>query len=203
MPATAARCDRSFGELTRLVFGAAMTVDAVFELLDVHVEAGRRAPEPTAPTTTRSAAQVWVGSIGYERYRVNTDFAARLRDAGVECLIDVRQLPISRRRGFAKSALAEAIAGVGVEYVHMRELGNPKPTRDLYKSGRTEEGRAGYEGYLLGEQHAALVKLASRLAERRCALMCVEHDAHVCHRSVIFDALRDELGVAVEVAEIG
>ena len=48
-----------------------------------------------------------------------------LADAGVERLIDVRELPISRRRGFAKTALGEALAAEGVEYLHMRSLGNP------------------------------------------------------------------------------
>jgi uncharacterized protein (DUF488 family) len=92
---------------------------------------------------------------------------------------------------------------VGIEYVHMRALGNPKPTRDLYKSGRIAEGRAGYGRYLLGEQRAALSELAVLLQEKRCALMCVEHDPTTCHRTVIMDAVRDELGLALNVAQLG
>ena len=85
----------------------------------------------------------------------------------------------------------------------MRSLGNPKPTRDLYKSGHTAEGRAGYEHYLLGEQRGALDVLAEQLRDKRCALMCVEHEAAVCHRDVIFSALRVELGLKIDVAEVG
>ena len=48
------------------------------------------------------------------------------------------------------------MADVGVEYVHIRALGNPKPYRDLYKSGRVEEGRRCYEKHLLSEQRGAL-----------------------------------------------
>jgi hypothetical protein len=32
--------------------------------------------------------------------------------------------------------------------------------------------------------------------------MCVEHDPTTCHRTVILDALRDELGLKLDVAEI-
>jgi len=136
------------------------------------------------------AAAVWVGSVGYERYKENGDFARRLHAVGVERLIDVRELPISRRRGYAKTALSEAMAAVGIDYLHIRALGNPKPFRDLYKSGRTAEGREHYERYLLGEQRAALSELAALLPEKRTALMCVEHDPLTCHRTVILDALR-------------
>jgi uncharacterized protein (DUF488 family) len=195
-----AQDSRSFAELTQTVLGRSLSVKQVFDLLGAG-SSDARLDIPEERNTV--SEQLWVGSIGYEHYRLNTDFTARLRDAGVERLIDVRQLPISRRRGYAKSALSAALAADGIEYVHMRDLGNPKPTRDLYKSGHTAEGRAGYEEYLLGEQRDALDALADQLAAKRCALMCVEHDSAVCHRDVIFNALRDELGLHVDVADIG
>jgi hypothetical protein len=199
--ASVARDSRTFADLTRAVLGRALSVDQVFVLLDAQPRSA--AGSDISAEQPPASEQLWVGSIGYERYRLNTDFAARLRRARIERLIDVRQLPISRRRGYAKSALGDALAADGIEYVHMRSLGNPKPTRDLYKSGRTAEGRAGYEEYLLNEQRDALDLLAEQLAAKRCALMCVEHDTAVCHRDVIFSALRDELGLALEVDEIG
>jgi uncharacterized protein (DUF488 family) len=145
---------------------------------------------------------IWVGSVGYERYKRNADFARRLAAAGVERLIDVRELPISRRRGFAKTALAEAMAAVGIDYVHLKALGNPKPFRDLYKSGRAAEGRTKYEHHLRTERRDALVGLVPLLREKRSALMCLEHDPATCHRTVIIELLGDELGLDLEVAEI-
>jgi hypothetical protein len=152
--ATAVRDKRSLAELTQAFFGEALMVNQVFERLELEPWSAGRADDP-APRETAGEQLLWVGSIGYEHYRVNTDFAAQLSRMGVERLIDVRQLPISRRRGYAKTALGAALAAEGIEYVHMRGLGNPKPTRDLYKSGHTAEGRAGYEEYLLGEQRGA------------------------------------------------
>ena len=145
----------------------------------------------------------WVGSVGYERYKQNDEFARRLRHAEVERLIDVRELPISRRKGYAKTALREAMEGIGIEYLHMRALGNPKPFRDLYKAGHVAEGRDKYTRYLLGQQRGALQELVALLRDnKRTALMCVEHDPTICHRTVIVEALRNEFGLELDVAQI-
>ena len=114
-----------------------------------------------------------------------------LVDANVERLIDVRELPISRKRGFAKTALSEALATAGVEYVHLRALGNPKEFRDLYKSGKVSAGKTAYRRFLLSERCEELADLDRILREKRSALMCVEHDPVICHRQVILDALQD------------
>lgn len=143
-----------------------------------------------------------VGSVGYEEFALVTEFARCLREAGIERLIDVRQLPISRRRGFAKTALALALAEEGIEYVHMKELGNPKHLRDLYKSGSSDEGRRLYVDHLAEHGAAALDALEVHVRERRCALMCFEHDVHVCHRHVIFEALSERVDEHLEVTEI-
>ena len=188
------RSTRSLAELTQACFGEALSMDEVFARVEL-VQLDDHA-------STVSTTQIWVGSVGYERFRENSDFAQRLADAGVERLVDVRELPISRRRGYAKTALGEALQAVGIEYVHIKALGNPKPFRDLYKSGHAEEGRMRYERHLLTEGRDALDDLVPLLRDKRTALMCVEHDPAVCHRTVIVDALRDELRLDLDVAEI-
>jgi hypothetical protein len=193
----------SMGELTHIVLGRAMSADEAWvALLDEDADPAFGDGASASDSDSLLADALWVGSVGYERFRVNTDLATRLRELGVERVIDVRQLPISRRRGYAKSALERAFAVAGIEYVHIRALGNPKPTRDLYKSGRVEEGTAGYGEYLLAEQRDALVGLVALLREKRSALMCVEHDPATCHRTVILEALSDELGLELDVAAI-
>jgi uncharacterized protein (DUF488 family) len=153
--------------------------------------------QPEVPIT------LWVGSIGYENFRDVADFARHLSDAGVERVIDVRELPISRRPGYAKTALGEALRAEGIEYLHVKGLGNPKTLRDLYRSGRVPEGRQRYSRYLLKEQRDELEALCALLEEKCCAVMCVEHDQSVCHRDVIFQALQSEFDLALEVAALG
>jgi len=158
---------------------------------------------PPTPSANNGLASTWIGSVGYERYRSVEDFARLLSGAGVERLIDVRELPISRRRGFAKTALSAALAEQDIEYLHLRGLGNPKEFRDLYKSGQVAEGRAGYEQLLTEDRAGDLRELAETIQQKRSALMCVEHDEAVCHRQVIFAALRDQVGLELEIDRIG
>lgn len=183
---------RSFAELTHAYFGEVLSMNEVFARIE-RVEV----PEPAA-----TVAALWVGSVGYERHKDHRVFAQHLSDAGVERLLDVRELPISRRRGYAKSALSQAMAEVGIEYVHLKALGNPKPFRDMYKSGRVDEGRQRYGEYLLSERRDALRDLVPLLRDKRSVLMCVEHDPTTCHRTVIVEALHKELGLELDVAQI-
>ena len=45
-------------------------------------------------------------------------------------------------------ALAAALADAEIEYEHVRALGNPKPYRELYRSGRVDEGVERYRAHL-------------------------------------------------------
>jgi uncharacterized protein (DUF488 family) len=61
-------------------------------------------------------------TIGYEGQTVEA-FLQRLLAQGVLALIDVRELPLSRKPGFSKNALASALQRHGIEYIHMPALG--------------------------------------------------------------------------------
>lgn len=186
----------SVADLTRAVFGEVLSMDALVARLGL-AEGEEDCPAPS------QQPRVWVGSVGYEKFRDNRALAAHLVAQGVRRLVDVRELPMSRRRGYGKTALAEAMAGSGIEYVHMKGLGNPKPYRDMYKSGDVEQGRKRYTSHLLGKARGALDQLVPLLRDKRTVLMCVEHDVAICHRAVIFDALRTELGLDLDVVELG
>jgi uncharacterized protein (DUF488 family) len=137
-----------------------------------------------------------VFTIGYER-RSQAELVRELCDAGVSLLADVRELPLSRRKGFSKTALAAALDEAGIEYRHLRSLGNPKPARDAWKRGDAAAGIAGYRAQL--ERAAADVDaLAERVEAGGVCLLCVEHEPGNCHRSLLADALRERLaGLAV------
>ena len=185
----------SLSDLTRIVLGAPMTLVEVAELLGA---------EDLVPARVEvGEGTLWVGSVGYEQFKDSREFARLLQGAGVEQVIDVRELPISRRRGYAKTALSQTMADVGIRYVHMRALGNPKPYRDLYKAGHRRQGREKYRRHLLENQRAALDELIELLRERRSALMCLEHDPIACHRTVIVEALRSEFQLEFELQHVG
>ena len=133
-----------------------------------------------------------VFTIGYER-RSPDELVHELTDAGVTLLADVRELPLSRRRGFSKTALAATLGKAGIEYVHERALGNPKPYRDAWKAGDAAAGRAGYRAHLAGPSSEAVDALARRVAEGGVCLLCVEHAAADCHRTLLAAALGERI----------
>jgi uncharacterized protein (DUF488 family) len=131
-------------------------------------------------------------TIGYQG-RSPDELVDRLHEAGVKRVVDVRELPLSRRRGFSKSRLAETLERVGISYEHVRELGNPKPYRDRYKSGDVRGGAREFRRHLHNGSHNALVELADSIDGVRTCLLCVEESHEICHRAVIAGALAERL----------
>src|SRR5829696_2323525 len=86
-------------------------------------------------------------TIGYEGTTM-PEFIAALQGAGVQRVIDVRALPLSRRPGFSKTPLKGALAEAGIEYVHLRALGTPAAGREAARKGRHEDLKRIYAGQL-------------------------------------------------------
>ena len=68
-------------------------------------------------------------TVGYEATTMG-EFIAALKKAGVERIIDVRAVPLSRRPGFSKNILAASLRDAGIDYVLLKNLGTPKLGRD-------------------------------------------------------------------------
>lgn len=127
-------------------------------------------------------------TIGYEATTM-VEFIAALKGAGVERLIDVRALPLSRRPGFSKNILAASIGEAGIEYVHLKNLGTPKPGRDAAKKGDVATLEAVYETQLgLPEAQAEAARMRALAAEKPSALLCYERNPEHCHRTLLLEA---------------
>ncbi|MFE4956172.1 DUF488 family protein [Streptomyces sp. NPDC056653] len=141
------------------------------------------------------AAGLW--SAGYEGRDIGS-FVAALASAQIDVVADVRLTPISRKPGFSKTRLSEALSTAGIEYVHLRALGNPKDNRAPFWEGRVEEGRARFRGLLGAEQALAeLADLAERARTSRVAVLCFEKDAGRCHRTVVLEEMQRRAEVTV------
>jgi uncharacterized protein (DUF488 family) len=137
-------------------------------------------------------------TIGYESATQGAVIAA-LKAAGVEVLIDVRAVASSRRAGFSKRLLAASLADAGIDYVHLKALGTPKPGRQAARAGRHAEMVAIYEAHLAEPQ--AVFELAEALdiaRERPSALLCYEADAAHCHRRIVAERLTAQYPFEVE-----
>ena len=128
-------------------------------------------------------------TIGYEG-ATQPELVAALQRAGVEQLIDVRAVPLSRKPGFSKNVLAAGLGEAGIDYVHLKALGTPPDGREAARKGRFEEMERIYAAQLdtpeAAVEAARLVELAR---EKPSALLCFERDPAHCHRTPLREAV--------------
>jgi uncharacterized protein (DUF488 family) len=136
----------------------------------------------------RALPETALVTVGYEG-RTAEELVSAVAEAGVDVLADVRLTPLSRKPGLSKRRLAAALAGAGIEYVHLPALGNPQDNREAFRRG-DPASRARFQG-LLGTPPAqsALAELGSRAQHERVALLCFERDADCCHRGLVAEYL--------------
>jgi uncharacterized protein (DUF488 family) len=128
-------------------------------------------------------------TIGYESTTV-PEFIAALQKAGVERVIDVRALPLSRRPGFSKSALRSALEESGIEYLHLKALGTPSEGRTAARAGRHADMARIYAGQLeLPEAMAQSAQMLELAKEKPSALLCMEREPAHCHRTLLLKAV--------------
>jgi len=134
-------------------------------------------------------------TIGYEGATV-AEFLSALQNAGVERVIDVRALPNSRRPGFSKTPLRNALSEAGIDYVHLRALGTPAEGRSAARAGRIEDLERIYAGQLeLPEAMAEGAQMVELAKEKPSALLCYEREPGGCHRSLLLRAVAPEMDV--------
>lgn len=163
------------------------TVGDIAEALDVPLEDLFRRAKPTPG--------LW--SAGYEGRDIGS-FVSSLLDSDIQVVADVRLTPISRKPGFSKTRLGQALAEAGIEYTHLRALGNPKDNRAPFRDGRVSVGRARFRSILRSDEaQTDLDRLADHAARSRVAVLCFERDEERCHRRVVLDTVRKRAAVDV------
>jgi len=138
---------------------------------------------------------VRIFTIGYESTTV-PEFIAALQSAGVKRVIDVRAVPNSRRPGFSKTPLRNALAEEGIDYVHLRALGTPADGRAAARAGRHEDLERIYAGQLeMPEAIAEGAQMIDLAKEKPSALLCYEREPSGCHRTLLLAAVAPQAEV--------
>ncbi|HEU4405406.1 MAG TPA: DUF488 domain-containing protein [Polyangiaceae bacterium] len=137
-------------------------------------------------------------TVGYEFATLPSVIEA-LRARGVKTLIDVRELPLSRRAGFSKRPLNAELSDAGIGYVHLRALGTPKEGRVANKQGKMAQFWRIVDGRLATPEAERELAAAADLARRGPAcLLCFEADPETCHRLRVGALLAERYGFEVE-----
>lgn len=155
------------------------------------------AARPGKPAGGMDGMKPAIATIGYEKATPDQVIAALLA-ADVEMLVDIRQVPWSRRPGFSKGALATKAAEAGIDYVHLKGLGTPAEGREANKAGRLDDFAAIFRAHMAtAAAQADLARAAELAASSRICLLCLEGDARRCHRSIVADMLAERLATTV------
>ena len=125
--------------------------------------------------------------------RSSEEFIALLAEAGIECLMDVRAYPASRRHPqFAREALEGSLADAGVRYVwEGTDLGGRrKPGKDSPHIALRNPAFRAYAGHMETEAfRRGIERLVELGRASRTAIMCAERLPWECHRFLISDYL--------------
>lgn len=130
-------------------------------------------------------------TIGYEGLDLPS-FLKFLTCNKVRILVDVRELAFSRKKGFSKTALSEALEKTGIKYVHLSKLGSPRDVR--HKLHDEEDYDTFFRAYRehLEKQDDAIGDLLNLIEEGlRTCLMCFEKEHEKCHRSLLAEYVSD------------
>lgn len=133
-------------------------------------------------------------TIGHST-RTLGEFAELLHGHGVKLVCDVRSIPRSRaNRQYEIATLPGALAGFGLDYVHLAALGGrrwhrkgaPPSPNGLWRVAAFRH----YADYALTEDFAAGLAELERLgAAQPAAFMCAEAVWWRCHRRIVADYL--------------
>lgn len=136
-------------------------------------------------------------TIGYQG-TTPTELLTMLQENQVDILIDVRYLPWSRNPSYCKSPLSRFLEQNHINYIHLRQLGNPPLLRrQLHETGDWVSFAEAYLTHLKalnGTVESALAPLSGHTV----CLMCMEADPAECHRSLLAGELVDR-GIAARV----
>ncbi|CAO3445212.1 hypothetical protein [Azospirillum argentinense] len=137
-------------------------------------------------------------TIGYEGASFDSVLRA-LKARGVGVLLDVRELPLSRRAGFSKRPLSAGLEEAGIGYVHLKGLGTPKEGRVAAHQGDLDRFWSIVDAKMqTPEAEHDLNRAAALARERPACLLCFEASPHLCHRLRVGELLHSRFGFTVE-----
>ncbi|MEM9866482.1 MAG: DUF488 domain-containing protein [Bacteroidota bacterium] len=129
-------------------------------------------------------------TIGYEGISLEK-YLQKLVLSNVKLLIDVRKNPLSMKFGFSKTLLKRYCNSLGMEYIHIPEVGiNSDKRQKLETQADYDRLFLEYRNTTLSETRAAQNRIIALLNQyKRIALTCFEAEPCQCHRSHLANAI--------------
>lgn len=128
-------------------------------------------------------------TLGYEGISLEA-YINKLIKNDIKLLADVRKNPFSRKFGFSYKTLSSLLPKIGIEYVHIPQLGIESNKRqDLNNQESYKKLFDEYKTTLPNSTEALNEVLDLQKKYSRIALTCFEKSHHECHRHCVSDYL--------------
>ena len=186
----------------RILYQSSIGIDFAafsrYSLLTTQAATGKTDKEAESTMTQKES----LFTLGYSGHDLKS-FLERLQRYKVKVVIDVRRTPLSRKKGFSRTALSGFLAAHDVDYRHEVELGVPNELRDKLKAGRLklENYFEQFELYLANHVDV-LDRVYSLATSQRCCLLCMESFPQDCHRSIVAKAIEARNGHKLQVMHV-
>lgn len=138
-----------------------------------------------------SSSETVLYTIGYEGISLET-YLNKLIKHDVNLLVDVRRNPLSQKYGFSKKLLKDFCSKLGIEYVHIPQVGIDSSKRQgLNDQSDYNALFKDYRNTVLNETSDQQEEILNLLnTYKRIALTCFEADKCQCHRLHLAEKLR-------------
>jgi uncharacterized protein (DUF488 family) len=137
-------------------------------------------------------------TIGYEGLSIEK-YLNMLIQNDIRVLCDVRNNPLSRKFGFSKTNLEHYLKNIGIEYIHIPELGIVSGKRkNLETDLDYKELFMDYKKSLSNRKKFIMQVYQILSLKKRVALTCFEHDPEHCHRHIISHYMCEQYDIVTE-----
>ncbi|WP_282787580.1 DUF488 family protein [Flavobacterium croceum] len=139
--------------------------------------------------------EITLFTIGYQGITLEA-YLNKLIKNNIKVLCDVRKNALSMKYGFSKSQLKNACNGVGIEYIHIPEVGIDSEQRQELKTQNDYDALfEEYKNLNLKKSIDSQTEILNLLKKnRRIALTCFEADICQCHRKHLSEAITNLKG---------
>jgi len=142
-----------------------------------------------------------VFTTGYEGKDID-EFLKHLLRHNIKRVVDVREIPLSRKKGFSKTILGQKLAERDIDYVHIRTLGSPRHLRKkVYKDKDFDYFFEKYENHL-EKCKKELEELYELVTQELSCLLCFENNPSSCHRSSVANRVSRINGEDLQIEHI-
>lgn len=142
-------------------------------------------------------------TLGYERLDI-ANFLEILKNSDIQTIVDIREIPISRKQGFSQNELREICRRHSLQYIHFKKLGSPTwLRRKLRVDGDYDFFFRRYREYLKNNGGREFVARINKLAtDKPTCLLCFERDHKACHRKIVASEIKKINGNGLEIVHL-